>query len=169
MQTAVGDIWELSTKNDAIVITTNQGWKSGGVGVLGAGLARQASRRFNWLYKAWGEHCQRHGADAGPISWTVSSKWCRYLICFPTKALNAEKPWLSWRNPSSPELIAGYLPELNRIAEGLHKHAEGLGLPVPLVLVPSLGCQNGGLTEAQVVPLLEQHLTHPCFFHVRLP
>lgn len=167
MKTVKGDIWTVATKDDAIVVTTNVGWRKDGTGILGAGLARQAARRFLWLSKHWGQYCQQEGVNTGPVAWRVDSKWCRYLIPFPTKALNEAEPWLSWRADSSLELIERCLEQLAGLAPALCAYATQKNEKKPLILVPSLGCQNGNLDEKVVVPVMAKYLTHPAFVHVR--
>ena len=169
MKTIEGDIWHLSTKHDAIVVTANVGWKKSGLGVLGAGLARDAARRFPWLAKAWGAFCQAEREDAVPASWRVDSKWCRYLVMFPTKALDPEAPWASWRADSSWNFIEGQLKYLVALAYMFEDYAVKHEEPTPRVLVPSLGCGHGGLHEEVVVPAMARHLIHSAFVHVRRP
>lgn len=167
MKTVEGDIWKISTRDDAVVVTMNIGWRKNGTGILGAGLAREAARRFLWLSKNWGVYCQQERANAGPIAWRVDSKWCRYIVCFPTKALNEAEPWLSWRADSSLELIERCLVQLAGLAPAICQYAEQKGEKKPLMLVPSLGCQNGNLQEKDVLPVMHKHLVHPAFVHVR--
>lgn len=167
MNAVTGDIWKLATKHDAVVVPVNIGWKQNGLGVLGAGLARAAARRFQWLAGAWGAYCQSEREEAAPVSWRVDSKWCRYLILFPTKPLDEEKPWLSWRADASLGLIEQGLPLLVTVALAIGRYAERHSEPKPLVLVPSLGCGHGNLQEKDVLPLLQKWLVHPCFTHVK--
>lgn len=167
MNSTTGDIWALSTRDDAIVVPVNIGWRLDGSGVLGRGIARDAARRWPWLRKAWGAFCQAQGADTPPVSWRVDSKWCRYLIAFPTKPLDHEKPWLSWRAESSLELIESGLELLNALAHSLTADAESHEKKKPILLVPSLGCGNGGLDEKLVVPFMQKTLVHPAFLHVQ--
>jgi len=168
MKTITGDIWTLATSVDAVVVATNVGWKKEtGIGIMGRGLALQAAQRFGWLKKAWGEHCQAEREMTGPVYWRVNSKWCRYLICAPTKALCEKEPWRSWQFDSTIEFIVRQLPGLASIADATEAYAKRVAEPVPLIYVPSLGCANGGLEEDVVLPVMQKYLVHPSFIHVR--
>jgi len=167
MKTVVGNIWNISTRNDAIVIPVNVGWRArNNKAVMGRGLAREAVRRWPWLQDEWGIYCKTVGADAVPLAWRTDSKWCRYVVAFPTKPLNVEESWLSWRSESSLKLIRDMLPHLNTVALAITKFATEHAEPLPMILVPSLGCGNGGLEEKDVLPLMET-LAHPNFIHVQ--
>lgn len=162
MKTLTGDIWELATREDLIVVTVNVGWTRIGKAVMGRGLAREATRRWPKVAWAWGKLCQEHGAGAPPsIFPTPGSKWCRGLILFPTKPLDSREPWLSWRQDSSYELIEHWLPWLNTSVATLELP------PVSHVLVPTLGCGCGNLNPDRVALMLEEHLTCERFIHVR--
>ena len=164
MKSLVGNIWELSVREDLIVCTVNIGWRRGGAAVMGAGLALDAARRWPDIARAWGQACQEHRKDTPPMLYkTPGSKVCKGLILFPTKPFNTGKPWLSWMDDASLELIERWLPWLNSAVTNLESELT----PVSRVLVPSLGCQNGNLKEEQVLPLLEQYLANPRFIHVR--
>lgn len=168
MNTVTGDIWQISTPADAVVVPTNIGWRRrDNMGVLGKGLARDAARRFSWLAKSWGEYCRLTEEMTGPCAWRVDHKDCRYLIPFPTKPLNKEEPWLSWRSPASLELIERGLLDLQALAPAMAAYAKEHDEKVPVILVPALGCGLGELDEKDVLPLIKQHLTHPAFTYVR--
>jgi hypothetical protein len=164
MKTLVGDIWELSTREDLIVVTVNVGWTRVGKAVMGRGIAREATRRWPKVAWSWGKVCQEHGAKAPPSLFaTPGSKWCKGLILFPTKPLNSREPWLSWRQDSSYELIEFWLPWLNNAVELMAAEMP----PVARVLVPTLGCGCGNLDPDRMTMMLEEHLTHERFVHVR--
>jgi hypothetical protein len=157
MQTLTGDIWTLSTVRDAIVVSTNVGFKADGKNVMGKGLARQATRRWPILASVYGEFCKEHGAATPIMAWPVpNSRWCQTLLLYPVKPLLAEAPYLSWRQPASLPLIEFHLPSLNQYATTFDGR----------ILVPSLGCGNGQLAETDVLPLMERDLTCPNIFHV---
>jgi len=168
MQTIAGDIWGLATAKDAVVVPTNVGWRSDGRNVMGRGLARQAARRWPELPQDYGAFCRKHGR-ATPIALyplPTGNRWCKMLLLFPVKPLDLERPHLSWLQPANAAYIEAHLMRLAEApGTGILKHldiAEGAR-----VLVPSLGCGNGGLPESQIVPMLHRHLTHPCFVHVQ--
>ena len=157
MDHVIGDIWKYLAKNDAIVIPCNVGWKTGGRGVMGKGLARDAARRWPSLPIAWGEHCRTYRENTSIGIWTVPT-WCRLVICFPTKPLNQEKPFLSWFAASTVEFITFHLKSLKNLADELET--------IDHILVPSLGAGCGGLEEAEVRFILSNYLSHPKFTHV---
>jgi len=160
METVVGDIWQLSRKDDSIVVPTNIGWKlSDGKNVMGAGIARQLTRRMPWAALSYGQYCKQHGPSA-PVCMMPGGKWGKYIILLPVKPLNLEQPYRSWQQPACLRLIERSLRELQAHAES-DEHTGGY------ILVPSVGCGNGGLAEGVVVPLLHSILTHPSFVHVR--
>lgn len=162
MKTLVGDIWELSTRADLIVVPVNVGWTRVGKAVMGRGIAREATRRWPQVSWTWGRLCQEHGAQTPPsIYSTAGSRWCQGLVLFPTKPLNSKEPWLSWRQDSSYELIEYWLPWFNQSVTLLEM------VPVARVLVPTLGAGNGNLDPDRVTAMLEEHLTHERFVHVR--
>jgi len=164
MQQAHGNIWSLSSKDDAIVIPVNVGWRQrDNRAVMGRGLAFQASQRWPWLRDRWGQHCRQRGADAIPCVFYIESKWARSVILFPSKPLNEEKPWLSWYGPSDLGLIKKHLPALSGLATD---PITIKGQPIlcgERILVPLIGCGNGNLDPVDIVPVLEQGLTHERF------
>ena len=176
MQELTGDIWELATRYDGIVIPTNIGWKSDGKNVMGRGLARQASRRWPELPEVYGKFCMTY-RDATPIMLyrPPNGRWCDMLLLLPVKPLDQKQPYLSWRQPACLNLITKSIMALGNFASQ-YTQPSGEGTVMPFIepnssriLVPSVGCGNGGLDESSVLPLLCEHLTLPCFYHVRLP
>lgn len=161
MRHETGDIWALARAGDAVVVPVNVGWRGDGLAVLGRGLALQAVRRFRWLRRWWGEICQRCGSGTGVVAVCCEDgKWAGlWLVCFPVKPLNVAQPYLSWRAGADIGLIERGLVALARW---------GTSGTVARILVPSLGCGNGGLSEAAVVPLMERHLSSDVFVHVAL-
>lgn len=144
MQEIEEDIWSLWPLGWA-VITTNQGWKSNGENVMGAGLALQASKQFGGLAKEYGAYCQALKEK--------SSIWYydrHRLIMFPTKPLNPEQPHLSWKHNASLELIETGLQRLKFTSKRP-------------VFVPILGTLNGKLNKDDVLPLMRKYLTDDRF------
>jgi hypothetical protein len=169
MQTVSGDIWQLSTKEDTIVVPTNVGWRlSNGKNPMGRGVARGAARRWAFLADMYGEFCRRHGKATPLCVLKVDSKWCQYLILFPTKPLDEEKPYLSWRQGADQALIEVNLINLERHAWSFSEAPDRPAYygPGRRILVPSVGAGEGGLSEAEITRLLEARLTHPSFVHV---
>jgi len=167
---AVGDIWAISTSKDIIVVTTNCGWREDGRAVMGAGLAREAARRYPWLPSTYGAYLQeaaarRDGSEELLLhvrpEKTHKRRWCAGLILFPTKPLDRVRPWKSWWPNSDIALIQRGLLALRTCGLELSSTERAL------ILVPSLGCSNGGLSETDVVPLMAAALPDACFVHVR--
>lgn len=177
MRECVGDIWQVATPKDIVVVPTNIGWKSTGPNVMGKGLARDAARRWPHLPAWYGEYCRECVANVervDPILLDVLAnqpdkpnwrRWCRALVLFPVKPLNATQPFLSWRQDASLELITRGLPVL---ADMANLPSPGDWVKKALFLVPALGCGNGNLEEEVVVPLMKKLLPSDRFVFVRL-
>lgn len=141
-----GDIWDYNEHNWC-VITTNIGWNSQGLAVMGAGIAKQAAYRYPELQHWYGEQCRSLKELVG-----VSVYKPGKLLLFPTKALNKEHPHLSWRAKSEMWLIEN---SLNRLV-GLMSDIQMVY--TSKVYLPPVGCGHGGLNLEDVYPLLEQYL-----------
>lgn len=166
MLEAEGDIWKLSGAKDAIVIPTNIGWRDrDGRAVMGAGLARDAARRFPALAVMYGKECQEQRERTPITVYRMNSAWCLALVLFPVKPLLQGKPYLSWQQPASVELIKAHLPALEAIGSWPE-------LQEGKIYVPSLGCGNGQLDEEDVLPLLQKlpdRFVHVTFTGERKP
>lgn len=164
MQTLNGNIWRLMRPPDWLVITTNVGWrKHTGEGIFGAGLAKQALTRDARLPHLWGEHCREHAEKTGllVVPWEPRAE-ASGLILFPTKALDPTAPWTSWWRQSSIPLIKAGLSALPRLRDSVSL------APDARVLVPLVGCRNGGLRPEVIEPLIEKHLAaDPLFWLVK--
>ena len=134
MKVVYGDFWEY--KADVRCITTNGAISKAGNGVMGAGVALQAKRRYRglevdlaWSLKRYGNHC---------ILWpTVYGKVC----FFPVKH--------HWRQKADLQLIQRSARELALIVE--EKQDLVFVLPRP-------GCGNGGLAWEEVEPVMRDLL-----------
>lgn len=146
MQTVYGDIWKLAGELDYIVIPTNIGWKQSGDAIMGAGIARMAAEADPTLPFWYGKHCQKFGAE------TYVTHRGRFIL-FPTKPLNKKEPWTSWKRPSCIQLIRRSMEDLLSLAYGLPGETSR-------ILLPLVGCGNGKLKKAQVLPVLER-FWHP--------
>ena len=139
------NIWDLHPHAN-IVIPTNIGWTKEGKNVMGAGLAAQAAQRFPKLAYFYGQYCKKYGSETEVIPWAGTNQ----LILFPVKPLNVEKPWLSWQQPASLDLIRKSAEELEDLATS--------GVIEGLTAVPLVGCGNGKLSEKDVLPILREEL-----------
>ncbi len=162
MKEIVGNIWDHWQKK-WIVVTTNIGWRpaQGGeadVGPcpMGAGLAKDLAERVPTIPNVYGIYCHKWKAHT-PTMWDP-----RGFVLFPTKPLDPERPWLSWKANSNIVLIERSLRELavmkipNR--DYLSQLARGAPIDNEEILVPLVGCKNGRLTEKQVLPLMKEIL-----------
>ena len=158
-----GDIWEkgLYKDNTGICIPTNLGWKLDGTNVMGKGLAHQAAKKFEWLSKLYGEWCKERDRNCliyKEIYYSKDPYAPAYLICIPTKPLDEQYPYLSWRQNSDLKLIGESLKQLKTVVRDLKLNK---------VFIPMLGCGNGGLSEDDVYPLLGRHLMDDRYILVR--
>ena len=149
MKTVKANIWDLP---GVICIPTNLGWSKDGRNIMGAGLARQAALLYPDLPSLYGRFCLdcSMGKDCGPYAphifqFTGHNRW---LICVATKALDKEQPWMSWNQKSSLSLVRESVTKLVDHCKNF------LG---PVLVVP-FGCGCGGLSEDDVLPLMDEHL-----------
>jgi len=127
----------LDADVDALVNTVNT------VGVMGKGIALQFKIAFYGNYRAYREACKRGEVrlgrmfvfDAGQL---VRPRW---VINFPTKQ--------HWKSNSRLKDIEAGLDDLRRLL---------VEAGIQSVAIPPLGCGNGGLDWADVLPLIERKL-----------
>jgi hypothetical protein len=160
MQEVKGDIWKLAHfLRDVIVIPTNIGWRKDGTNVMGRGLAAQAVKRFPDLPALYGEHCIQYGAETPLFQCRVTGPTGgRHLLLAPTKPLKIAAPHMSWQQKSSLATIEQSLVQLSRVSPA---HPGGR------ILVPLLGCGNGGLRREPVRELMDKYLLEDHFIRVR--
>jgi len=138
----IGDIWRIRLARDWVVVPVNIGWRKNGANVMGRGVAAQAARNCTDLPAWYGALCLQYGADT-----PVLAHPGHRLIMFPTKPLlNPQMPQMSWKGPSTIERVRKSLGELG----ALPPHLPWKGR----ILLPAVGCGNGGLDPAVVVPEL---------------
>lgn len=169
VKTLEGNIWDLSTPADTIVIPTNVGWKSSdGKNPMGKGLAFQASKRFRFLPKLYGDFCKKY-KNLTPILPIRVPRWCHILLLVPTKELNEDKPYLSWHGNTSADALVTRLKQLQHFAQSFVITGETYPYYTPdrRILVPALGSGHGGLPKGLVETLLTSFLTHPSFIFVK--
>lgn len=128
-----GDLWVVAAKSDAVVVSTNGAVKANGACVMGRGVALDAARRWPrlpfWLGETLldeGNHVHWFEMDDGTL-----------VISFPVKT--------HWTNLAVPGLISRSAEELVAITGDLDLKS---------VALPRVGCGNGGLSWADVRPLL---------------
>ena len=138
------DIWDAKPIDGFIVVPTNIGWKKNGENIMGAGLAKEAAERYFELPKLYGKWCKEHSRNI-----YVNDKL--RVICAPTKALNEEEPWLSWKNKSEPRLVLLSYMKILRLALGWLDGSE-----IKSIKCPILGSGKGGITKNDAVECAEQ-------------
>lgn len=133
-----GNMWTLHDNGSIVCVTTNGIIKSGGVAVMGRGVALSAAQRFPTLPKVLAACLTKYGNRVfyfGKIN----------LITFPTKN--------DWRDKSDIELIKTSCTQLMEI---INKYE------LKEVFLPRPGCANGGLNwadvKAHVAPLLDDRV-----------
>lgn len=153
MQQVTNNIWRyLGTPNSAIVIPTNIGWKANGENVMGAGLAKEAAKRFPDLRHRYGQLCKFHGLKT-PVMFMDDLG----LVLFPTKPLNLDAPNMSWQGAS----------DIRRVEQSLQELVSLQPVMKRTVYIPLVGCGNGRLRESAVLPLMEKYLQSDAFVLVR--
>lgn len=121
------------------------------VGVMGKGLALQFKRRFPANFRAYAAACRRGDVAIGRMFVTEVTERAqpRWLINFPTKK--------HWREPS----------QLAYVRDGLTALIEEIrALGIRSIVVPPLGCGNGGLAWSAVKPMIEHAMAE--LFDVRV-
>ncbi|MGH9391894.1 MAG: hypothetical protein ACRD1Z_20010 [Vicinamibacteria bacterium] len=146
-----GDLWEYGNwaarGGHLLVIPTNIGWRWDGQNVMGAGLAKEAVKRWGYGVAKWyGGVCRAFGEDTPVVRYFRSP-----LLLFPTKPLRRGDPSRSWMQESSLELVARSTRQLAAWHE-MSGWQEGIAVP----FLP--GCGNGKLPEAWVYPILRRWL-----------
>jgi len=143
-----GNIWEFYHEIRWIVIATNIGWKKDETNPMGAGIAKQASEMFPELPKWYGKRCKKYG-----IKTALAPYYPARFFLFPTKPLDEERPWMSWQNMSTIELIIKSAKQLSVCVDVLSKNNF-----ISKVGVPMVGCENGGLKQRDVLSVLSNIL-----------
>lgn len=129
------------------VIPTNLGWTKAGDNVMGRGVALQANRRNNGLAAFYGAWCKMR-AGLEPEDRDLICFANPNLILLPVKPL-ADPPHLSWQQDADLRLLEDAVQEMAFTM---------INRPRVLVALPLLGCGNGRLNPAAVIPILRKHL-----------
>lgn len=146
------NIWELK-ETHVICIPTNLGWNNATENVMGAGLAKQAKKRYPKLPKHLGmkyHHVQmRFHVGVREKSINEDPPIIRFIMpdgvelaMLPSKKL-VKPPYLSWKQKSNIQLIAKGLHRFRSLVE--NDFFEHMFFAIPLI-----GAGNGGLSEELV-------------------
>jgi O-acetyl-ADP-ribose deacetylase (regulator of RNase III) len=125
----------FKSKNKTLVNTTNT------VGVMGKGIALSFKIKFPEMYADYQTRC-KEGRHVIGEPYLYPSSVCPWIINFPTKQ--------HWKNPSQVEWIEKGLLYLD-------SHYQAWQLES--LAIPMLGCSNGGLDPAIVLPIMQSHLS----------
>jgi hypothetical protein len=174
MQVIRKDIFSLEDF-DAICITTNGFVKRSGAAVMGAGVAKQAKKRWPYIDYQVGENIDLFGNV--PFLLTVERDGAIYIrdrtyevpyhvLTFPVKPSkgvcepNRDNlvPWARSRYDPGQEVPGWHLKAdlklIEQSADELEQLVDHYGWQK--VAVPAPGCGNGGLTWEEVRPVLEK-------------
>lgn len=110
-------------------------------GAMGKGVALLFRNRFPRMYDDYRRACRDGLVRPGRLHTWLDPETGETVINFPTKD--------DWRDPSRYEYITSGLDALALYLARLR---------APRVIIPPLGCGNGGLDWARVRPLIEQRL-----------
>ena len=149
MQKESGNLWQHYDEGRWVVVTTNIGWKKDGSNPMGAGVAKEAAKRFPDLPGIYGTRCKKYKEITAVWPFSAGK-----LILFPTKPLDSAQPWLSWQSDSDYELIERSAKQLAKLVKILRDR----GAFVPRVMLPMVGCGNGNLKKKRVTQILIRHL-----------
>lgn len=122
---------------DAKCITTNGFIKKNGAGVMGAGIAGQAQRRYPELPHILGLHLETNGNHVGVLRLPDVND-PTYYVAFPVKH--------NWFEEADIELIERSAHELMALGKDMIWHK---------ILLPRPGCGNGRLVWDEVKPVIE--------------
>ena len=140
-----GDLWTWNAEHRWIVITTNIGWKKNGANPMGAGIARVAAEKYPDLPNWYGDRCKKYAEKTAVAPYREGR-----MFLFPTKPLDEEQPWMSWKNDACLALIQKSCKQLVKLVDVMEERGDLLvqvALPLP-------GCGNGNLMPRQVMPIL---------------
>lgn len=139
-----GDIWDPAWDDYELpvvrVIPTNGSRNAAGQAVMGRGVAKQAQERFPGLRTRLGLRIRE---DGNHVHYLASED----LATFPVKR--------HWSDPADLGLIARSAKEL------VYEMTSELGklyLPPTFLVLPRVGCGNGGLRWTEVRPVLAEGL-----------
>lgn len=135
-----------------IVIPSNIGWKANGENVMGAGIAKQVRNMFPDIPLELGRFYKYHLKEYKSLDklwYKVYYKYPYSFVALPTKSLNKEYPHLSWKNQSN-------LEEIEKSCKILADDIK-FAMMGDIILLPYLGCGNGGLNKSDVKPILDKY------------
>lgn len=136
MMEVTGDLWSYPA--DAMVIPTNGSVRKDGTAIMGAGVAKEAARRWPDLPDRLGQDIREEGVRVA-----VLLQDDVYVVAFPTKI----SPW----QKSRLDLIETGARDLAKLSSRRWTNWE-------TVVLPRVGCGLGGLDWEDVKPVLSRYL-----------
>jgi len=143
-----GNIWVYHKLKRIIVIPTNVGWKANGDAIMGAGLAKEIPVLYPHIVKSYGAKCK----SAEIYVYYPNER----LILVPSKPLDKNQPWLSWKQEADYRTVEKSLKWLEQNAEEFNG----------TVYVPLIGCGNGRLEKGLVKGIMDKELKSDIFVGV---
>lgn len=129
------NIWDDVDELDYIGVTTNSTLKKTGDLVMGAGIAKEAKKRYPECPKFFGEIVKKRNAENGFYGMIIYNK----IFALQTK--------VHWRDKSPIEVVEKSLAMLS-VAAGAAPHMK-IGIPFPAI-------NNGGRSVEDIMPLLQK-------------
>lgn len=128
----------LESEAEALVNTVNT------VGIMGKGIALQFKEMFPLNFKLYQKACKNYQVQTGKVFVTSTGYLTnpKYIINFPTKT--------DWRSNSKLEYISEGLDDLVNVIKEKN---------IQSIVLPPLGCGNGGLDWNDVKPLMASKLS----------
>ncbi len=112
------------------------------VGVMGKGIALEYKKRYPEMFLAYQKACREGGYAPGKPIFIRNASTRGELICnLPTKQ--------HWMNPSKLEWVEDGLRHLANMSTALKLTSVAMTIP---------GTGNGGLSQKDVIPLMEKYL-----------
>ncbi|WJZ23542.1 Macro domain-like protein [Listeria phage LIS04] len=136
MRELIGDAWTVAP-GSVLCITTNGVVKRNGSAVMGAGIAKQATRRLKGIDEKLGAQLKLRGNHTQLIGYYFPAGKRTAVVAFPVKH--------HWRDSADINLI-------QRSAKELVKLSDKLGWSE--IYLPRPGCGNGNLEWSEVKPIL---------------
>lgn len=165
MKAIKGDLWKFYESGYTIGIPTNGFVKKNGRGVMGAGVALEAKKRFRSIDKRLGEHILTRGNVVGYIYENILS-----VPVKPKELILSENKDYDKVLPKVKHLykLGDRVPGFHCLAD-LEIIESSLSQIISLnesIYIPLLGCGNGGLNFRQhLMPLLlSMNISHSITF-----
>ncbi|AAL83005.1 hypothetical protein KEN51_CDS0305 [Pseudomonas phage vB_Pae10145-KEN51] len=135
----------FNVPGDLYLITVNV------VGVMGAGLAKSFKEKYPELFERYKHDCKKRIITIGnPVIYKASDG--KRFMMFPTKD--------NWRNPSQISFIERGLEWMMENVSDSAENEEDCIHPDWKIIIPPLGCANGGLDFSDVRTIIEDWSNH---------